>query len=38
VEVEFIASVSVIAADPAESRKLYMDGFGLPLEPDANGD
>jgi catechol 2,3-dioxygenase-like lactoylglutathione lyase family enzyme len=37
VDVEFIASVAVIAADPAESRKLYMDGFGLPLEPDTGG-
>lgn len=31
-KVEFIASVAVVAADPPESRKLYVDGFGLPLE------
>jgi catechol 2,3-dioxygenase-like lactoylglutathione lyase family enzyme len=32
VRVQFIASVSVIAADPAESRKLFVDALGLPLE------
>lgn len=31
-KVEFIASVSVIAADPPASRKLYVDALGLPLE------
>lgn len=31
-DVEFIATVSVIAADPAESRKLYVDALGLPLQ------
>src|SRR3954451_1741651 len=30
--VEFIASVAVVAADPPESRKLYVDALGLPLE------
>lgn len=30
--VRFISSVSVIATDPAESRRLYMDALGLPLE------
>ena len=30
--VQFIASVAVIAADPPESRKLYVDVLGLPLE------
>jgi catechol 2,3-dioxygenase-like lactoylglutathione lyase family enzyme len=30
-DIEFIATVSVIAADPAESRKLYVDALGLPL-------
>ena len=33
----FIASV-VIAADPAESRELFVDALGLPLEPDEGGD
>lgn len=31
-DIEFIATVSVIAADPVESRKLYVDAFGLPLQ------
>ena len=30
--IQFIASVSVVARDPAESRKLYVDARGLPLE------
>jgi catechol 2,3-dioxygenase-like lactoylglutathione lyase family enzyme len=28
----FIASVSVVAADPPKSRELYVDALGLPLE------
>ena len=32
-QVQFIASVSVIAPDPAASRRLYLDTLGLPLEP-----
>jgi catechol 2,3-dioxygenase-like lactoylglutathione lyase family enzyme len=32
VNVPFIASIAVIAPDPAESRKLYVDTLGLPLE------
>jgi catechol 2,3-dioxygenase-like lactoylglutathione lyase family enzyme len=32
VEIEFIASVSVIAPDPPESRQLYVDALGLPLK------
>ncbi len=35
--IRFIASVSVIARDPVESRKLYVDTLGLPLEP-VDGD
>ena len=35
--VEWISSVAVIAADPAKSRELYVDALGLPLEPDAGG-
>jgi catechol 2,3-dioxygenase-like lactoylglutathione lyase family enzyme len=31
VNVEFVTSVAVIAPDPAESRKLYVDALGLPL-------
>ena len=30
--IEFIATVSVIASDPIESRRLYVDALGLPLE------
>ena len=30
-DIQFIASVSVITPDPAESRKLYVDALGLPL-------
>jgi len=38
VNVLFIASVAVIASDPATSRELFVDAFGLPLEPDEGGD
>ncbi|MGY1734211.1 VOC family protein [Geodermatophilus sp. SYSU D01045] len=31
-DVLFIAGVSVITADPATSRRLYVDALGLPLE------
>jgi catechol 2,3-dioxygenase-like lactoylglutathione lyase family enzyme len=31
-DVRFIASVSVIAPDPAASRALYVDALGLPLK------
>jgi catechol 2,3-dioxygenase-like lactoylglutathione lyase family enzyme len=37
VEIEFVASMSVIAAEPAESRKLYVEALGLPLKA-ADGD
>ena len=37
-DVQFIASVALITPDPAESRKLYLDALGLPLEPDPSGD
>ncbi len=37
-EIAFITGVAVIAADPPESRKLYVDALGLPLEgEDENG-
>jgi catechol 2,3-dioxygenase-like lactoylglutathione lyase family enzyme len=32
-KIVFMAGVAVIAADPPESRKLYVDAIGLPLEP-----
>jgi catechol 2,3-dioxygenase-like lactoylglutathione lyase family enzyme len=28
----FVTSVAIVAADPPESRKLYVDALGLPLE------
>ena len=31
-DVRFIASVSVIAADPAAARRLFVTALGLPLE------
>jgi catechol 2,3-dioxygenase-like lactoylglutathione lyase family enzyme len=31
-QVEFIASVAIIARDPEASRKLFIDTLGLPLE------
>jgi catechol 2,3-dioxygenase-like lactoylglutathione lyase family enzyme len=37
VNVLFIASVAVVAADPPQSRKLFMDALGLPLEGDSDG-
>jgi catechol 2,3-dioxygenase-like lactoylglutathione lyase family enzyme len=38
VNIEFIATVSVIAADPAESRRLYVDALGLPLRAEEGSD
>jgi catechol 2,3-dioxygenase-like lactoylglutathione lyase family enzyme len=38
VDVLFVASVAVIAADPPKSRELFVDALGLPLEADAGGD
>ncbi len=36
-DIEFVASMSVIAAEPAESRKLFVEALGLPLKA-AEGD
>jgi len=33
-DVEFIATVAVIAPDPPASRRLYVDALGLPLQGD----
>jgi len=38
VNVQFIASMAVIAPDPAESRKLYIDALKLPLEASEGDD
>ena len=35
--IEFLSSVAVIAADPPASRKLYVDALGLPLESQSGG-
>lgn len=36
--VQFIASMAVIAPDAAQSRKLYVDALGLPLEASEGDD
>jgi catechol 2,3-dioxygenase-like lactoylglutathione lyase family enzyme len=36
--IEFVASVAVITADPPASRELYVGTLGLPLEADGTGD
>jgi len=33
-KIQFVSSVSPIAADPPESRKLYVEALGLPLDGD----
>ncbi len=30
--IEFLSTIAVIAPDPADSRKLYVDALGLPLD------
>ena len=37
-EILFVASVAVIAPEPAQSRELYVDALGLPLAADARSD
>jgi catechol 2,3-dioxygenase-like lactoylglutathione lyase family enzyme len=37
-EIEFIASVAVVAPDAPKSRELYVDALGLPLEADQGGE
>jgi catechol 2,3-dioxygenase-like lactoylglutathione lyase family enzyme len=34
----FIASVAVVAADPPKSRELFVDALGLPLQASGGGD
>ena len=36
-QIQFISSFAVITQDPAESRRLYVDALGLPLQA-ADGD
>jgi len=36
-DVLFVTSVAVVAKDPPQSRKLFMDALGLPLEGEGDG-
>ena len=36
-DVQFITSVAVVAADPPQSRRLFRDARGLPLEGEGDG-
>lgn len=36
--IEFLASVAMIAADPPATRRLYVDTLGLPLESSDGGE
>lgn len=35
--IQFLSTVAVIAPDPPQSRKLYVDALGLPLDGDSGG-
>ena len=37
-DIQFIATVAVITPDPAQSRELFIDALGLPLEADRGSD
>jgi catechol 2,3-dioxygenase-like lactoylglutathione lyase family enzyme len=36
-DILFITSMAVVATDPPQSRKLFMDALGLPLEGEGDG-
>jgi catechol 2,3-dioxygenase-like lactoylglutathione lyase family enzyme len=36
--IEFLSTVAVIAPDPPESRRLYIDALGLPLKSAVDGE
>jgi catechol 2,3-dioxygenase-like lactoylglutathione lyase family enzyme len=36
-KIEFVSSIAVIAPDPAQSRRLYVDTLGLPLASQTGG-
>jgi catechol 2,3-dioxygenase-like lactoylglutathione lyase family enzyme len=36
-DIEFLSTLAVIAPDPPQSRKLYVEALGLPLDGDAGG-
>jgi catechol 2,3-dioxygenase-like lactoylglutathione lyase family enzyme len=35
--IQFLATVAVIAPDPIDSRKLYVEALGLPLQGEGDG-
>ena len=37
-DVQFIAGIAVVAADPPKSRKLFLDALGLPLKAGDDGE
>ena len=37
-DILFVSGVAVVAPDPAESRKLFVEALGLPLEPMPGSD
>jgi catechol 2,3-dioxygenase-like lactoylglutathione lyase family enzyme len=37
-EIEFLSSVAVIAPDPPDSRRLYVDALGLALQAGGDGE
>jgi catechol 2,3-dioxygenase-like lactoylglutathione lyase family enzyme len=37
-DVEFIAGIAVVAADPPTTRELFVDALGLPLTAEGTGD
>jgi catechol 2,3-dioxygenase-like lactoylglutathione lyase family enzyme len=37
-DIQFITSIAVIAADPQNSRELFIDALGLPLEASPGSD
>jgi catechol 2,3-dioxygenase-like lactoylglutathione lyase family enzyme len=36
-DIEFLATVALIAPDPIDSRNLYVEALGLPLQGDGDG-
>ena len=36
--IEFLSTIAVVAADPPASRRLYVDTLGLPLDPGVDGE
>jgi catechol 2,3-dioxygenase-like lactoylglutathione lyase family enzyme len=37
VDVRFLSTVAVVVADPAHSRRLFIDALGLPLQGEGDG-